>query len=520
MPKESTKKTSSSIPSEIKKPKSRRGRPPKIAQTSNIVTSTPLINVLEFKQTYLQLLDQEKEFIKTKQPPSFNEDLLLMSDEEDEEETLNTSSTQEPILLMEDEESFSNLESLEDVHMIRHHHNHHNRSFSNSNNNKKQTLSKLLESNDLRVRKPEQVIEDAIKEELERTKDAELSIEMEVPSDVHKVLKLSNIPTLSNLIEHSTPKEETIQCISEEAKVENMSVLPKRIENFLSPTVESNFYGKFAREKVQACEKGEVILQVAIYHPIRNAKVQEFLVLGSQSLTDLRDCIYCLNDYIPGGQSIRSGYFFIENVFYNDMRLETNIEYSKEIIQWLDSYERVLANTEGIVDQSSTLNLLASASNTTTGFPLLASGANNTGNSSTASGDNNNTTMTNNNKYLTRKMEDYTFYDLSLRLNEPYIYCHQGNCMHYIVFTDMRLICEERDQMNIYAYPIRIFQAKPKRRKCGICEIYQAKWVTYNDKHIPEDPSFFCDSCYRQFHYGHDGQLLYGDFEVYRYFHE
>lgn len=46
------------------------------------------------------------------------------------------------------------------------------------------------------------------------------------------------------------------------------------------------------------------------------------------------------------------------------------------------------------------------------------------------------------------------------------------------------------------------------------------RWVTYKDKQSSNNPSFYCDICYRQFHYSHEGKLLYNDFEVFRYYHE
>lgn len=51
-------------------------------------------------------------------------------------------------------------------------------------------------------------------------------------------------------------------------------------------------------------------------------------MLGSQPLTELRDAMYCLSD-IAEGVKTRSAYFFIENVFYNDLRDKANIDYSK-----------------------------------------------------------------------------------------------------------------------------------------------------------------------------------------------
>jgi snRNA-activating protein complex subunit 3 len=86
------------------------------------------------------------------------------------------------------------------------------------------------------------------------------------------------------------------------------------------------------------------------------------------------------------------------------------------------------------------------------------------------------------------------------------------------------------------AYPVLAFQSKIRRRKCRLCDIYPAKWVTYNDKLSIENPCFYCDHCYHPFHYSAEGKLLcvdvlpsslcltllvrYNDFTVFPYFHE
>ena len=46
----------------------------------------------------------------------------------------------------------------------------------------------------------------------------------------------------------------------------------------------------------------------------------QYVVLGSQKLTALRDRMYCLADHILDGPETRSSFMFIENVFYNDLR--------------------------------------------------------------------------------------------------------------------------------------------------------------------------------------------------------
>lgn len=35
-------------------------------------------------------------------------------------------------------------------------------------------------------------------------------------------------------------------------------------------------------------------------------------------------------------------------------------------------------------------------------------------------------------------MEDYTFNDLSLKIGFPYLFCHQGDCEHIVIITDIR----------------------------------------------------------------------------------
>ncbi|EPY78374.1 snRNA-activating protein complex subunit 3 [Camelus ferus] len=43
-------------------------------------------------------------------------------------------------------------------------------------------------------------------------------------------------------------------------------------------------------------------------------------------------------------------------------------------------------------------------------------------------------------KFQTAKMEDFTFNDLYIKLGFPYLYCHQGDCEHVVVITDIRML--------------------------------------------------------------------------------
>ncbi|GLT38817.1 hypothetical protein SLA2020_130390 [Shorea laevis] len=239
----------------------------------------------------------------------------------------------------------------------------------------------------------------------------------------------------------------------------------------------------------------EVVLCVEVYHNVRKwAKIQEFLVLGQQKLTELRDKIYCLSDQVmqKAGQCDPSGYFLIENVFYNDLRDPSAIDYSKSILDWLsNSRDDALRKWECSVTgqlQRKHREILGSAP--TSELP----------------------------HFEAVNMHEKQFCNLNFRLGAGYLYCHQGDCKHTIVIRDMRLIHPE-DVKNQAAYPIVIFQLKPRVQKCNVCKIYRATKVTADNKWASENPCYFCDHCYTLLHSGADPSS-YTDFSVYNYVHD
>lgn len=80
----------------------------------------------------------------------------------------------------------------------------------------------------------------------------------------------------------------------------------------------------------------EIVLRVAVYHHRRNIKFQEFLVLGSQPLTALKDVISCesdRDDMIEASNPCLGSFFFIHDTFYVDTRDPRNVDYS-EYVYW------------------------------------------------------------------------------------------------------------------------------------------------------------------------------------------
>ncbi|KAM3321470.1 snRNA-activating protein complex subunit isoform X1 [Capsicum chacoense] len=236
----------------------------------------------------------------------------------------------------------------------------------------------------------------------------------------------------------------------------------------------------------------EAILCVEIYHYKKSwIKTQEFLVLGLQFLTELRDKIYCITDEImkKTGKSDPSGFFLVEDVFCNDFRHPSASDYSKPILDWLqDSRSEVLEKWESITSAELPRKQKALLGNKI--GPQLP-------------------------HFKATEMQKTRFCDIRFRLGAGYLYCHQGDCKHQFVIRDMRFIHPE-DVQNRAAYPLITFQPKLRFQKCSVCKIFKAVKVTVDDRWAAENPCYFCEICYYMLHYV-NRSLLYDDFSVYEY---
>ncbi|KAL8613393.1 hypothetical protein ACOMHN_057113 [Nucella lapillus] len=226
-----------------------------------------------------------------------------------------------------------------------------------------------------------------------------------------------------------------------------------------------------------------VVLTVMVYRTRINTtflpKGEVFEVLGTQRLTELKDRISCMKDdavagefsgypnlpsnsLTPARMIYRSGLFFIENVFYNDMRESDNRDYSVPILKW--------AKEKG----HENLSLFRMA-----------------------------------------KMEETLLMDLNLQLGVPYLYQHQGQCEHIIIFTDIRLLhCD--DPQDVTLYPYLVSETVTKRTICRSCLMDSAKWVVYDSPLTPDSPCFLCHNCFTLLHYDNDGRKV-CSFRAYKY---
>ncbi|XP_062579566.1 snRNA-activating protein complex subunit 3-like [Saccostrea cucullata] len=158
----------------------------------------------------------------------------------------------------------------------------------------------------------------------------------------------------------------------------------------------------------------------------------------------------------------KSGFFYIEGCFYNDFRDSGAIDYSQVIRDWAKDPAREIGAMQ------------------------------------------------------TASMEDTSFLDLTLRLGQPYVYMHQGDCEHLIVFSDIRILSPQ-DTQDIREYPLVTHKRLKNQTKCRVCQMHASRWMAYNSEHAPEDPSFFCEQCFRSLHYDQHGNKI-GNFQAFRFF--
>jgi hypothetical protein len=122
--------------------------------------------------------------------------------------------------------------------------------------------------------------------------------------------------------------------------------------------------------------------------------------------------------------------------------------------------------------------------------------------------------------FSTSTMEGTTFNDLwvSLGIDEPGLYSHQGGCEHLLVINDVRRFDPVVDPPLQKEYPFLVSATAFKQhRSCEVCCARGATKVTYDDRSAPHSPSLWCDGCFNLAHYDDAGHVKYTDFRVFPY---
>uniref|UniRef100_A0A665XCX1 snRNA-activating protein complex subunit 3 n=1 Tax=Echeneis naucrates TaxID=173247 RepID=A0A665XCX1_ECHNA len=254
----------------------------------------------------------------------------------------------------------------------------------------------------------------------------------------------------------------------------------KNRHDLYADELESLALSRKPNDAVDVVPEGEVILTINVYYPAvydkfnHNRPHMTLLMLGSHNLTQLRDAICCVSDLQVCGEfsntpdmapdfiskdHFKSAFFFFEGVFYIDMRFPECQDISMTTIEWAKTHN----------------------------FPT----------------------------YSQAKMEDTRFVDLKVKVGFPYLYCHQGDCEHLVIITDVRL-AHANDCLDKKLYPLLTHKHRVSTQKCAVCHVFIGRWLTTKDQFAPSDPCLFCNKCFQMLHYDTEGNKL-GDFLAYPY---
>ncbi|CAK8986268.1 snRNA-activating protein complex subunit (SNAPc subunit) (Protein SHOOT REDIFFERENTIATION DEFECTIVE 2) [Durusdinium trenchii] len=211
----------------------------------------------------------------------------------------------------------------------------------------------------------------------------------------------------------------------------------------------------------------DVILTVMLCDQ-KGCKEQEYDVLASQTLHDLRDALYFVGDWMYDGPSRRSACMFIDGIFYSDMRESSALDYSKELVEWIKKAGHIQLKEE-----------------------------------------------------CSRTMEA-RFCDLDrIPFGEKCCFIRQGDIEHLMYFTDARLLNPKVDCPLRDAYPCLIWMRRYRKRCCVVCKKMLASWVVLDSSRCPFNPAYFCRCCFEHFSQNERGECIPPmDYQVFPYLHD
>jgi snRNA-activating protein complex subunit 3 len=304
------------------------------------------------------------------------------------------------------------------------------------------------------------------------------------PKLLRESLDVSKVPTSRDLRERNV--ETGLSMFADDAADRVRSSVGRHDPSLYAPTPHAQTLSG------PMIDENEIIVSVTIMHPDKMTKSDEFLFLGSHPLSLLRDCIPCPHDHLQGAPKYTSSCFFMEGMFYNDTRNPALTDLSAPILAHFDAAMR--SNPTSVSASSSSSSSSATNASSSSSKPRFIGKA---------------------------AMQESTFLSLpSLRIGAQYLYMHAGDCAHLMVVNEVRRVHPTGDVRYASAYPIHTYRARVRRRKCGVCDLMPAGWVSYGDALADSSPAFFCERCYDALHKDVEGRMKYSLHETLKYVHE
>ncbi|KAF9115094.1 small nuclear RNA activating complex, polypeptide 3 [Mortierella sp. AM989] len=286
----------------------------------------------------------------------------------------------------------------------------------------------------------------------------------------------------------------------------------------------------------------ETIVSVAFYSSLRpSQRTEEYLFLGSQPLTAIRDAFYCLHDFTTRGadeppldaptrnttdRKVSNSFLFIEGVFYSDSPLiRAKIDRRNELKEnerrrlselaekcrqrYMDALNKRKEIRRGKMRASSTQTL----ENSNSRFSKTSRQGDTPEDEGEDEDEDEDEEVDYDDSDLREQMRNTEYRDQSIEEIELENEEEYANAS----LDYSQIFNPEHDEQNRHCYPKPIFKSKKIRHKCRMCNANQAFYVTLDDRLAGETPCYFCKQCYDAFHYDVDGNILYDDFRVFEY---
>lgn len=248
------------------------------------------------------------------------------------------------------------------------------------------------------------------------------------------------------------------------------TLLPRQCEPTAYKYVKEDYTPQDITNFSELDPTNDTLIVITVFNPANtNRKFQEIEILGSQKLSEFRDSLYCLSDFmaygdrkdrVPTGEIVNTyvrklspSFIYIDHVFYVDTRLNgISSEYYNDIIE----------------------NWLAKKGVNRSAF-----------------------------QYSVKNMQDVKLEDISFQLNKPYVFMHQDRCEHMLLIQDLRIL-SPAEYKSKSDFPRTTRNLKYDRFKCSMCSIFPATKVTEEYITTGFSPCYFCDNCFASFHNEND----------------
>lgn len=204
----------------------------------------------------------------------------------------------------------------------------------------------------------------------------------------------------------------------------------------------------------------DVVIHVAFCDPLKSKDyTAEVVVLGSQTLADVRSSFRCLTEYAyedkvsdEGSEGPEASYFYIEGLFYVDQSSALSRKCAESVVSWAESFEDL--------ELSSFIK-----------WPPRAF----------------------------RDMGSAKIRSMCIRINYPYIFSHGGVCNHTVYFRKVYFY-NSRFHPRLPRCPFVSYLPSRLSPKCTGCRQNLSSYITVDDTFADEDTAFWCKRCFEMFH--------------------